>query len=59
MYLFTLQIIFIDKDENVLKIIVNKSCIISMYLKIVSIYDTDLVNVYKSLVIKKGSKNVD
>ena len=57
-YVFTVQIYSIDKDEHVLKTIVNTSCII-LYLNIVSIYDTDLVNRHGSLVIKKWNKNVD
>ena len=36
---------FIDKDEHIIKIIVHTTWIISMRLKIVSIYGTDLVNV--------------
>ena len=43
----------VDKDEHVIKIIGNTTCIISMYLKRVSIYDTDSVNVYKSLGYKE------
>ena len=34
-------------------------CTISMYLKIVGINDTKLVNVYKNLVIQKLNRNID
>ena len=30
-----------------------------MYLKIIGIYDAELINAYKNLVIQKWSKNVD
>ena len=50
---------FIDKDEHVIKIKVNITCIILMYLKIVSIYDTNIVNVHKSLVIQNYTKIVN
>ena len=48
-----------NKDEHVITIIVNTTCIISMYLKIFSIYDTELANEYKSLVIQKWKKNYE
>ena len=39
---------FIDKKEHAIEIIVNTTCIISMFIKIVSIHDTESVNVPKN-----------